>query len=104
MTHLHASPPLSGAIPRRGLVAADTFIKTFFGRWGSLQCNHSGGFPGGPVTKTPCFQCMGPGIRSLVRELDPTCCNQEFTLLQLKKKKKRILHMATKIEDSLCGS
>ena len=43
-------------------------------------------FPGDPVTKTPCFQCMGPGVRSLVRELDPTCCNQEFALLQLKTK------------------
>ena len=29
--------------------------------------------PGGPA-KTPCSQCRGTGIRSLVRELDSTCC------------------------------
>ena len=30
-------------------------------------------FPGAPVAKTLCFQCRGPEIWSLVRELDPTC-------------------------------
>ena len=26
-------------------------------------------FPGGPVVRTPCFHCWGPGVPSLVREL-----------------------------------
>ena len=30
-------------------------------------------FPGGPVARTPRSQCRGPGVQSLVRELDPTC-------------------------------
>lgn len=25
--------------------------------------------PGGPVVKTPCFHCQGPGVQSLVGEL-----------------------------------
>ena len=29
-------------------------------------------FPGGLVSKTLCSQCREPGVRSLVRELDPT--------------------------------
>ena len=33
-------------------------------------------FPGGPVAKAPCSQCREPGVRSLVREVDPTCCNK----------------------------
>ena len=32
-------------------------------------------FPGGPVAKTLSSQCRGPGVRFLVRELDPTCHN-----------------------------
>ena len=32
-------------------------------------------FPSAPVAKTPRSQCRGPGVRSLVGELDPTCCN-----------------------------
>ena len=32
-------------------------------------------FPGGPVAKTPCSQCRGPGVPSLVGKLDPTCYN-----------------------------
>ena len=32
-------------------------------------------FPGGPVAKTQCSQYREPGIQSLVRELDPTCCS-----------------------------
>ena len=32
--------------------------------------------PGGPVAKTPCSQCKGPG--SVLRELDPTFCTWEF--------------------------
>ena len=40
----------------------------------------------------------GVGVRSLVRELDPTCCNQELECLNLKKKKKKkILHTVRKI-------
>ena len=34
------------------------------------------GLPGGPVGKTPCSQWRGPGVRSLVRELDPACMPQ----------------------------
>ena len=26
-------------------------------------------FPGGPVVRTQCFHCLGPGVQSLVREL-----------------------------------
>ena len=29
-------------------------------------------FLGGPVAKTLCFQCWGPKVQSLVKELDPT--------------------------------
>ena len=32
-------------------------------------------FPGGPVAKTLCSQCRGAWVQSLVRELNPTCCN-----------------------------
>ena len=32
-----------------------------------------------PVGETPLFQCRAPGVRSLVRELDPTCHIYEFT-------------------------
>ena len=32
-------------------------------------------FPGGPVAKTPCLQNWGPGIPSLVGDLDPICHN-----------------------------
>lgn len=39
------------------------------------------GLPWGPSGKTSGFQCRGPGFESLVRGLDPTCCNQEFTRL-----------------------
>ena len=35
----------------------------------------SGDFPGGLVAETPCSQCRGAWVHSLVRELDPTCCN-----------------------------
>ena len=47
-------------------------------------------FLGGPVAKTLGLQCRGPGLQSLVRELDPTYC-------QLK-----ILMAATKIKDPVC--
>ena len=32
-------------------------------------------FPGGPLAKTPCFQCKGFCVQSLVRELDLICQN-----------------------------
>ena len=32
-------------------------------------------FPGGPVAKTPPLPMQGAWVRSLLRELDPTCCN-----------------------------
>ena len=32
-------------------------------------------FPGGLVAKTPQSECGKPEVQSLVRELDPTCCN-----------------------------
>ena len=34
-----------------------------------------GGFPGGPVAKALCSKCRGPGVQSLITELDPICCN-----------------------------
>ena len=36
-------------------------------------------FPGRQVAKPLHSQCKGPGVWSLTRELDPTCCNSEFT-------------------------
>ena len=46
---------------------------------GALQTeNRTGGFSGGPVLKTPYSQRKIPRVRSLVRELDPTCCKYEF--------------------------
>ena len=32
-------------------------------------------FPGGPVAKTQSSQCRGAWVQSLVRKLDPMCCN-----------------------------
>ena len=32
-------------------------------------------FPDGPVAKTLCSQSRDPWVLSLVREIDPTCCN-----------------------------
>ena len=40
-----------------------------------LQLKINRDFPGGPAAKTLHSQCRGPGFKSLVRELDPTCCN-----------------------------
>ena len=55
MTHLHASPASAWSYSQMGFMSADTFLRTFFGRWDSLQCNHSGDFLGGPVVKNlPC--------------------------------------------------
>ena len=34
-------------------------------------------FPGGLAVKTLRSQCRGPGVRSLVRELDSTCHNED---------------------------
>ena len=45
--------------------------------WKDLSKRKYGYFPGGPVVNTPHFQCWGSWVRSLVRELDPTCCNYE---------------------------
>ena len=33
------------------------------------KVKNNGGFPGGPVVKTLCFQCRGTQIQSLVEEL-----------------------------------
>ena len=52
-------------------------------------------FPGGPVAKTLCSQCR---VRSLVRELDATCRNQEFTCCD-----QQVLPTA-KIETPPCGN
>ena len=38
----------------------------------SSERNELKDLPGGPVAETPCSQCRGPRVRSLVRELDPT--------------------------------
>ena len=35
-------------------------------------------FPGGPVAKTPCSQCRGLGVLTLVRILEPVCCNEDW--------------------------
>ena len=42
-----------------------------------LKWNHRD-FPGGPVAKTA-RSMQRAWVRSLVRELEPSCCNQEFT-------------------------
>ena len=51
-------------------------------------------FPGGPVAKTPCSQCRGPGIQSLVRELEAHMSQLRVHMQQIK-----ILHAAMKTED-----
>ena len=43
------------------------------------------------MAKTPSCQYRVPGVQSLVRELDPTCCNLEFACTIRKKKKKILL-------------
>ena len=46
--------------------------RVIFKKW-----NH-GDFPGGPVAKTA-RSMQRAQVRSQVRELEPSCCNQEFT-------------------------
>ena len=43
----------------------------------NLGCskNQNRDFPGGPVAKTLHLRCRGPGVPSLVGELDPRCCH-----------------------------
>ena len=48
-------------------------------KWLQILCRSfhqemkSKGFPGGPLSKTPCSQCGRTQVLSLVRKLDPTC-------------------------------
>ena len=56
-------------------------------------------FPGGPVAKTPSCQCGGPGVRSLVRELDTTCFSLVFACTTRKKKKRFCL---PQLKNSVC--
>ena len=42
-----------------------------------LEKINSRDFPGGPVAKTPRSQMQGAQVQSLVRELDPSCCNED---------------------------
>ena len=37
----------------------------------------SGDFPGGPLAKTTKLPTQGDWVQSLVRELDPKCCNYD---------------------------
>ena len=37
-----------------------------------------GDFSGGPVAKTPCSQCRGPWVQSLVRDLDLNATTKNF--------------------------
>ena len=65
---------------------------------------HSRDFPGGPVAKNSTLPKQGAQVRSLVRELDPTCIQQvgsPHTVAKtwhsqintyLKKKKEKKLH------------
>ena len=41
----------------------------------AYQKRYCGDFPGSPVAKPPLLPMQGAQVRSLVRELDPTCCN-----------------------------
>ena len=41
----------------------------------SNQITTTGDIPGGPVAENPCSQCSGAQVQSLVKELDPICCN-----------------------------
>ena len=54
-------------------LAEETSPKIFFSKFYDLNW-HLQDLPGGTVAETPCSQCRR---RSLVRELDPTCCNQD---------------------------
>ena len=56
-----------------------------------------GDFPGGPAAKTLRSQYRGPGVQSLVREVDPICHNERFCMLQL-----QTPHAAMKTKDSAC--
>lgn len=47
-----------------------------------------GGFFSGPWLRLGASHAGGPGFPSLIRELDPACCDEEFTCLNLKKKKR----------------
>ena len=82
------SPPTNGAAADRLLLGADMVkgscslaspaIISAPGNLLSVYLNYkrqTRDFPGGPVSKAPCSQCRGPGVRSLVRDVDPTCCN-----------------------------
>lgn len=42
---------------------------------GSPQRNRAWDFPGGPAAEIPRSQRGRPGVRSLVKARDPTCCN-----------------------------
>ena len=42
-------------------------------------------FPGGQVGKTLCSQCIGAGVQSVVRELDPSMPQLKVFMPQLNK-------------------
>ena len=59
-----------------------------------VQERREGGLPGGPVAKTSCSQCRGPGFNPWSKNLIPhastkTDAAKEINILKLKKKKER---------------
>ena len=52
-----------------------TVVRTSYTSKVMLKISQARDFPSGPVAKTLSSQCKGPGVRFLVRELDPTCHN-----------------------------
>ena len=53
-------------------------------------------FPGGPVVRTPRFQCRGHGFQPGSGNKDPTCC-----VAKKKKKKKNMLHNVSFLHRSI---
>ena len=49
-----------------------------------------GDFPGGPVIKTPCFHCRGPGFHPWLGKQNPTCHMAQQRKKRKGRKKKRL--------------
>ena len=66
-----------------------------------IKTTFVGGFPGDSVAKALHFQCRGPGLDPWSGEQIPHATTVHMLPLK-KKKKKKILHAAMKMEDPKC--